>query len=255
MKRTTILKSRIAALNGELERATAERTAALTAVGKVPGDEAAHARLSAAIDACKQISGVIASMEDALEGAGSADAAELLASHRVDMIAARDRAQSAVVARVQSGAKVDKALDTLRAALTEWHQYTETARRELSLATAGALEADQMPAAVFDNRLLQLGAVTAQLHAACNVPAAFAQALRRAGVCGPLDSTSIGSREGPIPLNAFIDFHTQAADAMVLHKPGTVREAAQRTADSFICTLDNWHRSCNVLDVQGGSDE
>lgn len=255
MKRTTVLKSRIAELNGELERATAERTAALTAVGKAPGDEAAHARLSAAIDACKQISGVIASMEEALESAGSADAAEVLASHRVEMIAARDRAQSAVVARVQAGAKIDAALQALRAALTEWHQHTQTARRELSLATVGALDADQMPANVFDNRLLQLGAVTAQLDAACDVPAAFAQALRHAGVCGPLDSNAIGPHEGPIPLNAFIDFHTQAAGTMLLHRPGTVREAAQRTADSFICTLDNWHRSCNVLDTQGGGDE
>jgi hypothetical protein len=255
MKRTTILKSRIGELQGELQRATAERTAALTAVGKAPGDEAAHARLSAAIDACKQIAGVIESMQEALEGAGSEDAADVLASHRAEMIAARDRVQSAVVARVQSGAKVDKALETLRAALTEWHQHTETARRELSLATAGALDADQMPAAVFDNRLLQLSAVTGQLDASCDVPAAFAQALRRAGVCGPLDTNAIGPHEGPIPLNAYIDFHTQAAGSMLLHHPGTVREAAQRTADSIVCTLDNWHRSCNVLDVQGGGDE
>ncbi|CAE6747150.1 hypothetical protein R69658_02541 [Paraburkholderia aspalathi] len=254
MKRTTILKSRISELNGELERATAERTAALTAVGKAPKDEAAHARLSAAIDACKQIAGVIASMEEALEGAGNADAAEVLASHRTEMIAARDRMQSAVVARVQSGAKVDKALETLRTALTEWHQHTETARRELSLASVGAVDADQMPANVYDNRLLQLSAVAGQLDSACDVPAAFAQALRRAGVCGPLDSHAIGPAEGPIPLNAFIDFHTQAAGSMLLHHPGTVREAAQRAADSVVCTLDNWHRSCNVIETGTGDE-
>lgn len=254
-KRTTVIKSRIGELQGELQRATTERTAALTAVSKAPGDEAAHARLSAAIDACKQLSGVIESMQEALEGAGSADAADALASHRADMIAARDRAQVAVVARVQAGAKIDKVLGDLRSALTEWQQHTETARRELTLATAGALEADAMPEQVFDNRLLQLSAVTGQLDAACDVPAAFAQALRRAGVCGPLDSNAIGPAEGPIPLNAFIDFHTQAAGTMVHHKPGTVREAAQRAADAFLCGIDNWHRSCNVLDVQGGSDE
>lgn len=252
MKRTTLLKSRIAELQTELARATAERTAALTAVAANPADESAHARLSDAIEACKQLSAVLVAVEGTVDEATRADAADVLAARRAGMLAARDRAQVAVVARVQAGAAVDKALETLRAALTDWQKHTETARRELAEATAGALEADAMPKQVFDNRLLQLSAVTAQLDTGCDVPAAFAQALRRAGVCGPLDSNAIGPAEGPIPLNAFIDFHVQAAGTMVHHKPGTVREAAQRAADAFLCGVDNWHAS---VGVGGGSDE
>jgi hypothetical protein len=249
VKRTTILRSRIAELQGEMERAVKERTEALKAVAADPSNEAAHERLNAAVVGCKQISGIIAQLEEAIADAKTADDAYVLDSHRVDMLAARDRAQTAVVARVQVGAKIDKILGTLQAALTEWHTLTNEARRELSLATIGALDSDRLEAAVYDNRAMQLGAVTQQLEHASQVPLAFAQALRRAGVCGPVGSQSVTPGEGPIPLGAFIDFHALAAGPMVLHEPGTVREAAQCAADSFVCSLDNWHVRCNVIDM------
>lgn len=249
MKRLTVLKTRINELNGELERAIRERTDALKAVAADPTSEPAHERLNAAVVGCKQISGIIAQLDEALTDAKTADDADVLESHRADMLAARDRAQTAVVARVQVGAKIDKVLGTLQAALTEWHTLTNEARRELSLATIGALDSDRLESAVYDNRAMQLGAVTQQLEHASQVPLAFAQALRRAGVCGPVGSQSVTPGEGPIPLGAFIDFHVQAASAMVLHTPGTVREAAQRAADSFLCSLDNWHARCNVIDM------
>ncbi|MFM0513094.1 hypothetical protein [Paraburkholderia sp. RL17-373-BIF-A] len=249
MKRVTVLKARINELQGELERATRERTDALKAVAADPTSEPAHERLNAAVLGCKQISGIIAQLEEAIEDAKTADDADVLDSHRTDMLAARDRAQTAVIARVQIGAKIDKILSTLQAALTEWHTATNEARRELSLATIGALDHERLAQGLFDNRVMQLGAVTQQLEHASQVPLAFAQALRRAGVCGPVGSQSVTPGEGPIPLGAFIDFKEQAAGPMVLHTPGTVREAAQQAADSFLCSLDNWHARCNVIDM------
>ncbi|WP_227243987.1 hypothetical protein [Paraburkholderia caribensis] len=248
MKRVTILKTRIAEIKGEQERAVIERTAALKLVAANPKDEAAHLRFDKAVDACKQLAGVLESLEESLAGAETADAEELQSSHRADMLAARDRAHVAVVARVQTAAKIDKALEMLQTALTEWHAHTAEAKRELSLATIGALDHDRLEPHLHDNRLLQLSAVSQQFEHASHVPLALAQSLRRAGICGPVGSQAVGGMDGPIPLKSLIDFNLQAAGAMVLHAPGTVREAAQRAADSFVCMLDNWHVRCNVVE-------
>jgi hypothetical protein len=238
VKQTLVLKSRIAELQGELQRATAERAAALTQIAKRPSDDAAHARLSAAITQCKQLKDVIDAMGDTLPGAERADAAATLTEHWAEMLAARDRMQSAVVARVQVGAKIDKALDALRGALTDWQSLTSTAARELGQASAGALEGDAMLPSQHDNRLMSLGAVSQQLFAGSPVPLAFARGLRAAGVLGaPGEYGENAGAVGPIPLDAIFKFSDTAADALAHGQKMTVREASLVSGDDAALTL------------------
>jgi hypothetical protein len=232
-KRTTILKSRIAELQGEKERAIAERTAAMTAVGKNPADEAAHDRLSRSIAAVAQVGDVIESLEKSLVAAGNADRADELAEHRADMLAARDRACEAAVARVKTAAKLDEQIGKLGATLAEFDEQTKAARRELTLATAGTLLEDH--ANGFDNRLAHHALVPQMLRG--DLPEQFAIALKRAGL------GHVG-----IETPGLIEYPVTTADMHAHFRRRTMREAAIAAADSFACVLDNYHTYVGVID-------
>lgn len=240
LKRTLVLKSRIAELQGELQRANAEKAACMSAVSKNPGDQEAHDRLSRSIAAVAQVEGVIDSLESTMAEAAAADAADVLAEHRDDMLAARDRAVQAAMARVPVAAELDALIAKLRATLDKFDEQTNEARRELTLATAGTLDVTHTNG--FDNRLAQYALIPQMLRG--DLPQQFVMALKRAGL------GHVG-----IETPGLIEYPVQTADMHAHFRRRTMREAAIAAADGFASVLDNYHVYSGVTPQATGDDE
>lgn len=241
MKRSTVLKSRIAELQGELQRAIAERSTCMTAVGKNPTDEAAHERLSRSIAAVAQVAGFIENLESSLAAAGDADRADELDEHRGVLLAARDRAVAASQARVKTATELDALIAKLGVTLAVFDEQTNEARRELTLATAGTLNVDHETFG-FDNRLAQHALVPQMLRG--DLPEQFTIALKRVGL------GHVG-----IETPGLIEYPVQTADMHAHFRRRTMREAAIAAADSFACVLDNYHVYSGVTPKAEAKDE
>jgi hypothetical protein len=228
MRRTTVLKTKIHAIESDLQKARNARAEALTTISRDPTNDEAHAALEAAIEAAKSLQVRIDDLTDALPAAERHDSEDEIAGRRAGWLAARDRAVKLSAARVKSAKAVECAVDALAVALQDLETVNDAVLLAIYEATQDAapkrgFEHEQ---SVFGQRVgVITGAVTSSLRGA------FAMTLRDAGV-------------GEIGLNltGLLEF----VHSMAPVQRETLSAAVKKSTDTIAYALDELHKWCGV---------
>lgn len=224
-RRSTVLKTKLAQANHELQLAVNSRSSSVMIVSQNPGDDKAHAELDAAITAVPLLQKRVEALESATHEAERLDRIDEIESKRKRLLASRDEAIKLAAARKPIAKELQVNIDALAATLKKFEVANDETLLAIHNATSGAAPHAEHDASVFGQRVhLIAGAVTSALRSA------FLTALQDAGV------GEIG-----IDLNGVLGPINPHGDR------GGLVAAVEKSAMTITQTLDFLHKSVGLL--------
>lgn len=229
MRRATVLRTKIHEIEADLQKARNARTEALQAVSLDPTNDAAHAKLTAALEAPKGLQAHLEALTDALDSAERQDHEDELASKRAGWIAARDRAVALSAARTKSAKAVEAAVGALAVALSGLEKDNDAVLLAIYEATQDAApkHGREHEQTLFGQRVgVITDAVTASLRGA------FVVALHDAGI-----------GETGLNLNGMLEY----VGSLALAKRETLAAAVEKSTYTIRYTLDELHKWVGIV--------
>lgn len=224
-RRSTVLKTKLAQANHELQLAMNARSSSLLAVSLNPADDKAHETLDASIVAVPALQTKVEALESAVHEAERLDRADAIDARRAGWLAARDRAVELSAARTVPAKALQASVDAMGTALHDMEKANDEVLQAIYEATQGAAPDGEHDGMVFGQRL---GSVTGSVTAA--LCGAFPAALHDAGL-----------GEVGIDLTGWIGYVHPAAD-----RSGLVA-AVEQSSKNIAQTLDFLHKSVGIL--------
>lgn len=227
MRRATVLRTKIHEIEADLQKTRNARLEALQAVSLDPTNDAAHAKLSAALEAPKGLQAHLEALTDALDSAERQDHEDDLASKRAGWLAARDRAVELSAARTKSAKAVEAAVGALAVALKDLEADNDAVLLAVYEATQDAAPKRENDGVVFGQRVSVIaGAVTSSLRGA------FVVALHDAGI-----------GETGLNLNGMLEY----VGSLALAKRETLAAAVENSTDTITYALDELHKWVGII--------